>query len=477
MGLHDFFPNIDDEVGVDKIMENVKKINQWQNTQEYVHRRALVSLAILWVLIFLCSTGCMLFAREAEMPVYSVSVTGSVRMPGVYHVPLSTRVSEAISMANFVEKMPADSTYINLTIAPLRNVVLHQKGKELSLDLLRFYRMGDLTQNPYLMDGDVIFVPAIKEQVTLLGAVEYRGKYELRAGDRLSDVLDLALGLRTDADLQQVMVQRYVGASGTENIMLDISGIGMHPDCKDNILLQNGDIVVIKSIAEYHPEFYIKIEGEVAHPGVYPIKNNETTLLEILEMSGGPTEQADLTRATVERKNAGTHADTEFQRLLNYPPAEFTNIEYEYMKTKFRQKDGKYTVSLARLWSSKDGKYDIPLQDSTYIYIPPIFNAIKVMGHVKNPGFVTYKPNQTISDYIEEAGGYSWNAQKRNVRVIRYATGEWLKPNKKTVLEPGDYVFVPERPPHDYLQYTKDVLTILAQAATIIIGINNITTK
>lgn len=70
--------------------------------------------------------------------------------------------------------MPADSTYINLTIAPLRNVVLHQKGKELSLDLLRFYRMGDLTQNPYLMDGDVIFVPAIKEQVTLLGAVEYR---------------------------------------------------------------------------------------------------------------------------------------------------------------------------------------------------------------------------------------------------------------------------------------------------------------
>lgn len=455
----------------DVIMKN----QNWQAAQTPgFGLRFVLFLVITLSLVF--SAGALV-AQDAEMPIYSVSVTGSVRIPGVYHVPISTRVSELISLANYVEKMPADTLSIDLTILPsLRNVIHTQKGETTSLDVLRFYRLGDISQNPYVMDGDVVHVPAIQQQVMLFGAIQREGSYELRDGDRLSDIIDLALGMRDDADASNIIIRRFTSSSTSKELHPDLTEADMHPD-QNNPLLHNDDVIIVQNHPEFHPEYFVKIEGEVAHPGVYPIDSNKTTLLDILTLSGGPTEKADLTRAIVERKNSATHTDTEFERLLHFPPDEFTNVEYEYMKTKFRQKDGKYAVNLKALWESKDATFNIPLQDSTYIYIPPVFNSIKVMGHVKNPGFITYEPDKSFLYYIEQSGGYSWNARKSKVRIIRASTGEWLKPNKKTVLEPGDYLFVPERPPYDYLQYTKDVLTILAQAATIIIGINNITQK
>ena len=65
--------------------------------------------------------------------------------------------------------------------------------------------------------------------------------------------------------------------------------------------LQNDDRLIIRFIPEFHEEKFITIKGEVQFPGYYSIEETETTLLEILEKCGGPTSNADLQNAFLQK--------------------------------------------------------------------------------------------------------------------------------------------------------------------------------
>ncbi|MCK4596533.1 SLBB domain-containing protein, partial [bacterium] len=94
---------------------------------------------------------------------------------------------------------------------------------------------------------------------------------------------------------------------------------------------------------------------------------------------------------------------------------------------------------------------------------------------VNDPGAVSYKPGRDLDYYIAQAGGYNWNARKNRVRVIRGSTGQWLKPSKVKRLEPGDTIFVPEKPERDYWGYFKDFMKVSAEIATVILVIQQVT--
>jgi len=438
--------------------------------------------SVIICLVFLTIVNSFAFAQTKIPPTmprepaiyYSISVVGSVVNPGIYYLLPGSRVSEAVQEANLVrDTLLADVEGI-LANASTRNIKLQRDGDTIPVDLQKFYTTGNGTHNPYLEDGDVVIVPTIVEQVSIYGAINRPGDYELVESDKLSDIIELAMGLRDDAFLEKAEIVRFrENHIDTEILTVNLKKIIDNPKCDDNLLLKNDDRIFIRSIPEFHERRDVTISGEVKFPGAYSIEEGKTYLSEILEKCGGPTDKADLKNAYLQRRRSVDVIDPEFERLKLMLVEDMTDLEYEYFKTKSRELRGKCAIDFVKLWENKDETQDVLLMDRDYIYIPPQTLTVTVSGQVKNPGLITYIPGENYRYYIEKSGGYGWNADIRKSRLIRATTGEWLKPDEDTIVEVGDMIFVPEKPERDYWELTQEILRAAADMAAVIIVIQN----
>ncbi|MFQ5601451.1 MAG: SLBB domain-containing protein, partial [Candidatus Krumholzibacteriia bacterium] len=138
-----------------------------------------------------------LFCYLAEARQFRVYVTGEVQMPGTMVARPYERVSDLIERAGGFTQV-ASRRAIEVRDA--------QGSSRARVDLDAYYRRGDLQANPQLAAGQVVFVPARRYEVEVLGEVAQPGTYELRRGDTLQDLLELAGGTTPQADLSQVSV-------------------------------------------------------------------------------------------------------------------------------------------------------------------------------------------------------------------------------------------------------------------------------
>ena len=416
--------------------------------------------------------------ENMETILYEVSVVGNVKNPGIYRLPPTSRVSEAINRANYVPEItstPDDFFSEEETAIPsTRNIILTRDSKKKHLDLEKYFIFGDTENNPYIADGDIIYVPARQKIVTINGAVNKPGTYELLVGDKVSDLIQMAFGLKIDAFLEKGELVRFKeDGKDTQILFFNVEKILDNYDISENYILQSDDRIYIRTIPEFHEQNSVTVFGEVKFPGDYSIEDSKTTLLEILQKCGGPTARADIENAFIQRRSKEDVVDTEFERLKKMSIQDMTPLEYEYFKTKSRELIGKFSIDFNKLWNGEDSSYDVALKDADYIYFPSKISTVSVSGQVKNPGLITYVPNKNYLYYIEQAGGFSWNPRKSKIRIIRASTGEWLKPTKKTVIEVGDMIFIPEKPEFDYWEFVKDFMGIAAQVATVFIVIKN----
>ncbi|MFQ6115061.1 MAG: SLBB domain-containing protein, partial [bacterium] len=142
--------------------------------------------------------------------------------------------------------------------------------------------------------------------------------------------------------------------------------------------------------------------------------------------------------------------------------------------TKSREQRGVVVVDFKRLFNEHDLSQDIILKPMDIVRIPKVRNTVTVSGAVENPGSVIYKPEMDIDYYIAQAGGYTLEARKSKVRLIKGDTGVWLRPDEVDEIKPGDAVWVPEKPERDWWGLFKDFMTVTAQIATVAIVIKQI---
>lgn len=431
---------------------------------------------------------------------FRVFVSGAVRRPGSVVVNANTRVSEVIeAVGGFktpinVQKYSeqtlletpshqesvvktAEVTQDEMAIegpASKRNILLHRHdGQFINVDLLLSMEGGENTANPYLLDGDVIFVPNLQTeigQVAIWGAIRNPGEFEYVAGDNLHNLILLGHGFTIDADKSRAEIIRFeADHRTTKTINVNLADSTVDPK---KIILFPDDRVYIRRIPQYHTKAQVLVRGEVKYPGEYYIIEGQTTLTQVINQAGGFTGQASLAEASLLRKSVTDIEDPEFERLKKMTVEEMTEQERNYFKIKSREKTGSLGVDFIRLFLLKDKSADVPLIDRDEINVPPVGRTIAVSGQVVRPGLITFVSGQTYRYYIEKAGGYSWNARKSRIRVIRGQTGEWLKPNGDTEIYLGDTIFVPERPERDYWVLFKDFMQIAYQIATIGLVLN-----
>ncbi len=99
---------------------------------------------------------------------------------------------------------------------------------------------------------------------------------------------------------------------------------------------------------------------------------------------------------------------------------------------------------------------DLYLEENDIIHIPAAGKTISIEGSVKKPFTYELLPNENFADLIKYARGFTPNAYKKNIQVVRFENdnkviidlnwGEYEISNKDFVLKAGDVVEVNEIP-------------------------------
>jgi len=389
-----------------------------------------------------------------------VTVAGAIKNPGVVLLPASARVSETLERIGGV--IP-DTT-------SLRNIIVRRlNGKVETADLLRYYRLGDLSGNPFVTGGDVIYFPPRDQMVGVLGAVGKEGWIDYIPGERLFDAIEVCQGFRASAFLDSVEVVRFKKDNvSTYRIFINLND---YPeDQSQNIELRPGDLVLVRAYPRYHFRRLVYLYGEVKYAGVYPVEKGGTRLSTLIRRAGGFTEDASLEEATVTRRGSEIERDREYERLKKMSPADMREDEYEYFKARSRERRGQMVVDFKDLFILGDTSEDIILRDGDVIEVPKKKNYISIIGQVNSPGNVIYNPDWNYLNYVAAAGGFGWRSNEGDVRIVKARTGELVDAEDldSYKLEPGDTIWVPEVPEVRFWDIALTTLGVMSQLAGIV---------
>jgi polysaccharide export outer membrane protein len=433
--------------------------------------------------------------------VFSVTVSGIVNNPGTFFASAVQRVDQVIYQANLQTNVVTSTTSMleqenkrllergealkyyrtdELEKQPLefslRNIkLIRRNGDTLTVDLVRYYATGSKRFNPFLLDGDRIIVPNLKleaNSIKINGTVRLEGEYEFVPGDSLSHIFEITQGPTRYADLQNIDLYRIdLTQKKYHNEKIDYTKIinGEKPD----IALFPGDRIVVRRKSLEMP-YSVTIKGEVVRPGLYPITYGKTFLSSVIQNSGGFTENAFLADAKVIRFNEpidNLEANPDYSRLFDLRLSDMGIFDREYFNLEAILRRNQVSIDFQKLFIETDSTQDIILQNGDLIIIPQNQNTVLVLGQVPRPGYQQFVSGEKYKYYIERAGGMTNKAKKREIRVIKAGSKNWIKPNK-TKIQPGDTIWIPRKRDIEvdtYIEWMAKFSQIVGSVGTLIL--------
>lgn len=395
---------------------------------------------------------------------FRVHVVGAVVRPGALDANAVTRVSRVIADAGGIAEGGSE-----------RNIEIRRRDARLGVDLVRYLLLGDNAANPYLNDGDVVYVPPRSEQIYVYGSVYRQGGYELIEGESLDDIVELAGGLRPEAFTDSLELQRFDPSDPSRSITRYLSAQG---SSLGQFKAVRGDRLFVRSLDGWHEDAKVTISGEVLYAGVYVIEEGTETLTSLVARAGGFTERASLAEARLVRGayasvrypiEAGLQASGESDRGL-------IDREAQLAQTLSREPKGALSVSFEDIFAAEGGGSDPVLHGGDAIEVPRASGSVRVSGQVKRPGLVAYVPGKGYGYYIGQAGGFVSGADLGGIRLVTAMNGQLVNAGGAEV-RPGDIIWVPRKSDRRFWETVKDILTILAQAATIYIVVDQVTSE
>jgi protein involved in polysaccharide export with SLBB domain len=337
-----------------------------------------------------------------EPRTFLVQAAGDVAKPGSHSARAVDRV------AAFLERAGG----LGSSASSRRIEIRRASGAVLQVDLALFQLTGEVRHNPFLLDGDVVYVPYESLTARVVGAVNRPGRFELVATRNLAELVMLAGGLSPAATREMpVTLVRRTGGDTQELTLLPFAEDGELPDFP----VQQDDVLRFPSFDEL--QHSVMVIGAVA--GVNsPDEASATkrlayvegdTVRTLLERLGGVGPVADL---------AGSY----LQRGAESVP-----------------------VDLYSLIMLRDLTADKPVRLGDTLVIPFKRRNILVVGAVFVPGQYPYNPKLSVEQYLALAGGRNRFALDLDEVRLVTANGETRAFRKDLQVEPGAALVVPER--------------------------------
>jgi protein involved in polysaccharide export with SLBB domain len=402
-----------------------------------------------------------------------VNVKGNVLSPAIYTLPSSYQVSTAIAFANQLGKLSgipivaveallqvqekqreADRLFSETGIPskPLywsRNItLLRNDGTSQQIDLERAIFEKDITNDPYVREGDQIIVPFDQQyfnQISITGAVTRPVILPYKVNDKASLLLKFGYGLTDDADLDNVYLFM---PDSKKRIKLTI-------DRELNLLsedfeIEPGSTIIVGQSLSYKKSDYgtVSVKGFVKSPGNYLIKLGETRLKDMIEISGGFTDEAYLPLGRIIRRDHKQQSLSD-PRQETYETMQYSDLKMDdtvryYIDMKYKQP--LVSTDFVELFEKNSDIHNVLLYDGDVIEIPNNPGKVRVFGQVKNPGFVEFQPGKNMQWYVERAGGFAEGSESYRARIIRGRTQVWLEGNEEVLVYAGDQIYVPRVP-------------------------------
>lgn len=411
-----------------------------------------------------------------------VTVRGNVLHPGQYTLTGTDRADRAIQHAN-APRDPAEAQRleeVERTMTRRHVVVSRLDGSRAKADIDRFLATGSDADNPYLREGDVIVVPRIKQlshQFAVYGEVNAPGRYEHVEGDRLLDAVRIAQGFTDYALTDSVEVSRLSDDGRTMSSRT--VRIGREPlSVTDDLPIEPGDRIVVRRRTDLRADFRVFVEGEVRHPGTYPITRDRTRISDVIALAGGFTEFASLKSAELNRRSIDPQ-EVETDRLMSVRGGITPEDSLDYLQeTELRLRKEIVTVDFEGLFARGDSTQDVLLQNDDVIRVPAISRTIYVFGQIVTPGHIPFREGEGPAWYVAQAGGFTERARQDDLRIIKSRTKQWLAADE-TAVEEGDYIWVPKEPDRSFAYYmttasqAAGVLSVIVGMAAVIISLSN----
>ena len=329
----------------------------------------------------------------------SISISGSVYLPGIFDLSTISTVNDLIEAANGLNPSAINKGFLYRS----------EKGIEDEIIDLNLLDRQDLNIN--LKDQDRIVVLSREDLIDLnsfktVGYFNSPGTFTLKEGMTITNAIILSGGFKNVANRNLVILSRnQTSDNGTDFIRNMEFSFDENYKTDNDILLEKNDIVTVRMIPFFRYSESFSISGEVNTPGEYPIYKQNFNLKDAFEN------------------------------------IKFTN-DANISQVFIRRDSIKIPVSSNNSFLLKNGDN---------VVVPKYDNSISVSGAVPQNTILDFEFNNSFKKSIVNSGGFSENADKKRAYVI-YPNG--LKKQTRSFLFfknypkiiPGSSIIVPPKP-------------------------------
>ncbi|MBS1157328.1 MAG: sugar transporter [Proteobacteria bacterium] len=448
------------------------------------------------------------------------AIHGSVRAPAIYELKDRETLKDLIELAGGVRQLAQDG-------AVSVERVVEQKGRVVESMPLKqaasfAVRGGDIAQL-------YVLTSRVDQVVSLRGNVAQPVRQAWRQGMKVSDLIANREMLqspnywenKTRGEADSVLDQNTAVAKAARGIRADVNEINwdyamiervnpvdmstrlvsfnlakaLDKDPANDLVLQSGDILNIFSKGDIQLNSgkrtrFVRLEGEVAVPGFYEVKEGET-LRDLVRRIGGLSPRAYLFGAEFNRESVRAKQQVELEKYAdelkqsaNRQAAELaTNAvrsesalgaqiqaqQTQAMADKLKalRATGRIVLGLKPEDATIQALPTLELEDGDRLFVPHTPGTVDVLGSIysRNNAFM-FERGKRVEDYLQQAGGPTNDAEEGSIHVIR-ADGSVISAKQKSTMAfwrtfdstaalPGDTIVVPEKV--DRTSFTKNLM-------------------
>jgi len=327
-----------------------------------------------------------------------------------------------------------------------------------------FKRKNQLTQGEIVIGG-----------VKGPGAVEEAGGKITERFRRMTDQINWEYAVVERLDRDRLT---------TQLLPFNLGRAVLQRDPKENLALEPGDVVTILgrnelALPQERQVRLVRVEGEVAAPGIYQALPGETAG-QLLRRLGGLTPQAYVFGTEFSRESIRKHQQANLEVLVRRLEAQaqsnaqnansntassspqqaqfVASTQQAQLKSQIERlrnlkSSGRVALELDTRSKALSDLPDVTLEDGDQIVVPSVPSYVSAFGAVNNENVILYKPGKTVLDIVKSAG-LTDEAEPEQVFLVR-ADGSVLGRSEganwfgrgfmSTPVMPGDTLVVPSK--------------------------------
>lgn len=215
-----------------------------------------------------------------------------------------------------------------------------------------------------------------------------------------------------------------------------------------DMVLENGDLVIVRPIEGIEPIRIASVQGEVKNPGYYNIETKNIRVSDLLKLTGGFTHYAFVDGAYLIRTDKIKTNQTSMSTILSRNLKKIMQSNTSDIDAKVLEKmqvrnideltaidtvagaanykeieallysEGIVSLNLKDILKDPASYKNILIENGDILVIPKKSQTVKVIGEIMYPSYVVYSSSNGFKDFITASGGFSDNALRKNSFVL-----------------------------------------------------------